>query len=35
MTVYQIKRLVFPSILELLQNGVGKGGGQSKQQSFK
>jgi superfamily I DNA and/or RNA helicase len=26
--VYQIKRLVFPSILELLQNGVGKGEGQ-------
>ena len=26
--VYQIRRLVFPSILELLQNGVGKGEGQ-------
>jgi superfamily I DNA and/or RNA helicase len=26
--INQIKRLVFPSILELLQNGVGKGGGQ-------
>lgn len=26
--VYQIRRLMFPSILELLQNGVGKGEGQ-------
>lgn len=29
--VYQIRRLVFPSILELLQNGVGKGEGQRKE----
>jgi len=27
--INQIKRLVFPSILELLQNGIGKGGGQA------